>query len=56
MIQGKRSGPEWFWWAVHNLVAHPVSELLYWVRLKKLSKLVHDETVPIHEEATEYSG
>ncbi len=45
---GKRKGPQWFWWAVHNLIAHPVSEILYWVSLHKFSKWIHDETIPIH--------
>ena len=48
MIIGKRKGNINFWWAVHNLLAHPLSELLYWLRLRKLSEWVHDETVPIH--------
>jgi hypothetical protein len=52
MIVGKRSGPQWFWWAVHNLIAHPASELLYWVRLRRLSYWVHDQTVPVHDTAT----
>lgn len=40
-------------WPFHNLVAHPVSELAYWVvrplgklRAEKVSKLIHDSTLP----------
>ena len=40
-------------WPIHNLIAHPVSELAYWVvrpfskvRAEKVSKLIHDSTLP----------
>ncbi len=44
--------PERFQWTLHNLVAHPVSEILFQVGLEKLSNLVHDKTVPEHEPGT----
>lgn len=50
MTIGKRRGPAWAWWAVHNLIAHPVSEILYWIGLHHASTWMHDETVPIHTE------
>ena len=39
-------------WPVHNLIAHPVSELLYWVGLGAWGNWLHDYTVPPHEEGT----
>lgn len=44
--------PPRFQWTLHNLVAHPVSELLYQVGLVKLSDKVHDITAPVHEPGT----
>lgn len=37
--------PERFRWSLHNLVAHPLSELLYQVGLREWSDRVHDLTV-----------
>lgn len=39
-------------WTLHNLVAHPVSEILFLVGLDALSNLVHDQTIPVHEPGT----
>lgn len=33
-------------WAFHNLVAHPLLQVLTWVGLRGLGLLVHDSTVP----------
>lgn len=48
-----------FWWAIHNLVAHPLSQLLWWASLcgrvqsvARLGDWVHDVTVPLHERGT----
>ena len=48
--------PSWFegqrlkWlrhkWALHNLVGHPLLQILSWVGLTKLGLRVHDATVP----------
>lgn len=38
-----------FWWAVHNLIGHPVMELAYWVGLRRFSAWVHDVTLPKHD-------
>lgn len=38
--------PERFRWTAHNLVAHPLSELLFQVGLRRWSDVVHDVTVP----------
>lgn len=40
------------WWAIHNLVAHPLSEILYWLRLERIGNWIHDKTVPEHEQGT----
>jgi hypothetical protein len=44
-----------FWWAVHNLVAHPLSQVMWWLSLcgviktvARASEWVHDWTVPVH--------
>lgn len=50
-------------WSIHNLIAHPVSDILYWVavftfidnisdNILKLSDLIHDLTVPVHKKGT----
>ncbi len=44
--------PERWRWTVHNLVAHPLSEVLYQVGLRRWSDLVHDSTVPEHTPGT----
>ena len=33
-------------WTLHNLVAHPVSEILFQLGLREWSELVHDKTAP----------
>ena len=35
-------------WTVHNLIAHPLSEVFFLVGLEKLSNKIHDVTVPTH--------
>ena len=44
--------PGRFQWTAHNLIAHPLSEVLFQVGLRKLSDKVHDITVPDHEAGT----
>lgn len=39
--------PRWRW-TLHNIVAHPVSEVLYLMGYEHLSNRVHDLTVPGH--------
>ena len=43
-----------FWWAVHNLIAHPLSQLIWWASLcglilplVKLGEMVHNWTIPV---------
>ena len=38
--------PPRFQWTLHNLVAHPLSEVLYQLGLREWSELVHDITAP----------
>ena len=46
----------WRNWPVHNLIAHPLSEIVYWFTWWKwgddLSGWVHDVTVPPHKKGT----
>jgi hypothetical protein len=44
--------PERFRWTAHNLIAHPLSEVLYQIGLRDLSNRVHDWTIPEHEAGT----
>ena len=38
--------PKRFQWTVHNVIAHPLSEVLFQVGLRRWSEAVHDGTVP----------
>jgi len=33
-------------WSVHNLVGHPVMQILAWLRMYRAAMWVHDATVP----------
>ena len=44
--------PERFRWSVHNLIAHPLSEVVYQIGFEDLSNRIHDATVPVHEKGT----
>lgn len=49
----KKSWREKVGWLVHNLIAHPLSEIIYWLGLhtqaaEDLGNWVHDITVPQH--------
>lgn len=35
-----------FKWAVHNLIGHPVMEILGWFGMYELGGWIHDATVP----------
>jgi hypothetical protein len=37
-----------FSWTLHNVVAHPLSEILYQLGYEDLGNKVHDKTVPNH--------
>jgi hypothetical protein len=38
--------PERFRWTIHNVVAHPLSELLHQLGMKNAGEWLHDVTVP----------
>lgn len=46
----ERTVREKVWWAIHNLIAHPVSEILYWLWLEPVGNWIHDATVPANHE------
>lgn len=39
----------WRSWPAHNLIAHPLSEILHWLGLGRLGNRLHDATLPVHE-------
>lgn len=39
-------------WPIHNLFAHPISELLHWIGLGELGNRLHDATLPEHTPGT----
>jgi hypothetical protein len=39
-------------WSLHNLVAHPLSELLHLVGFARASNWIHDATIPEHKPDT----
>lgn len=39
-------------WCLHNIVAHPVSEIFWWIGLRKASNWIHDATIPQHPPGT----
>jgi hypothetical protein len=41
--------PNKFRWSIHNIFAHPISEILFLIGLDKLSKTIHDQTIPNEE-------
>lgn len=38
--------PKRFQWTVHNVIAHPIMEVLYQFGFDQLSSKVHDFTIP----------
>lgn len=44
--------PERLRWIPHNVVAHPLSEVLYQLGLRGWSDTVHDATIPAHAPGT----
>ena len=43
-------------WPIHNLIAHPLSEIVHWFTFwfcgHKVSGWIHDVTIPRHEQNT----
>lgn len=44
--------PVRFRWTIHNVIAHPLSEVLFQIGFAHLADLVHDWTIPEHEPGT----
>lgn len=44
--------PNRFKWTIHNLVAHPLSEVLFQMGFENLGNRVHDATIPEHVRGT----
>jgi hypothetical protein len=38
--------PERFQWTAHNVIAHPVSEILFQIGLEDWGNRIHDWTIP----------
>lgn len=45
-LEGKRYEWRKHAWAIHNIIGHPVMQLLAWMRLYKAAMWVHDVTAP----------
>jgi hypothetical protein len=39
---------EHFRWSIHNLLAHPASEIAWLLGMRKLSDWLHDKSIPKH--------
>ncbi len=37
-------------WAMHNLVGHPLMEILNWFGLNRWARRVHDSTLPLERD------
>ena len=37
-----------FSWTLHNVVAHPIQEILYLIGYEDLGNKIHDMTIPVH--------
>lgn len=37
-----------FKWTLHNLIAHPISEILWLIYLERASHWIHEVTIPEH--------
>jgi len=44
--------PQRFQWTFHNLVAHPVSEVLYQLGFEDAGNRFHDWSIPLHDSGT----
>jgi hypothetical protein len=44
--------PEHFRWTIHNLVAHPLGEVLHLIGFTEIGNRIHDATVPTHQAGT----
>lgn len=46
MIEGKRFKFSKYMWIIHNMIGHPLMQILALLRLYKWAMLVHDRTIP----------
>jgi hypothetical protein len=44
--------PKRFHWTIHNVIAHPLSEIFWLLNLKPIGNYIHDVTVPISDQET----
>lgn len=44
--------PERLRWTPHNLIAHPLSEVLFLLGFGELGNRLHDWTIPQHDQGT----
>ena len=51
-MQTKRHWKTRFNWTLHNVIAHPLSELLWQFGFEDAGNWVHDATVPTHVKGT----
>lgn len=42
--------PDRFKWTIHNIFAHPLSEIAFQLGFIKASEMIHDNTLPDEEE------
>jgi hypothetical protein len=55
-LYGAAVDPLWkreLMWAAHNLIAHPISEITYWIGalippVRRFGEWLHDLTIPAH--------
>lgn len=45
-LEGKRAKYQRHAWAIHNLIGHPLMQVLSWLHLPELGVKIHDATVP----------
>lgn len=46
-----RLGP--FKWSLHNILGHPLSEIMHLIGFEQASNWIHDTTMPDHDPDTE---
>lgn len=46
-LEGEQAKYKRHAWAIHNLIGHPLMQILSWLRLPALGIKVHDATVPL---------
>lgn len=53
VLEGKRAKYVRNSWAVHNLIGHPLMQILSWLHLPALGVKIHDATIPEPEVSDE---